>query len=234
VDSNVAFKWEVPERDTDKALRLRDDYRTAVHELFAPDFFPVEVGHALARAERQNRIKPPDGWAAWLTIMTDKPVLLPSYTLMPRAYAIASAARHGVYDCLYIALAERETCELITADNALVKKLQPQFPFGSHSPPRGGSLRWVRPVAMLPPQARSLRSVAAGRGRSGVATAAAPSGTVADRLGGGAAGGRHVPDPDLSARSPLGGRRPRRRGVPRVRDRDPGSPRALDGDWGRR
>ena len=27
LDSNVAFKWEVPEQDTDKALRLRDAYR---------------------------------------------------------------------------------------------------------------------------------------------------------------------------------------------------------------
>jgi predicted nucleic acid-binding protein len=51
VDSNVAFKWEVPEPDMDKALRLRNDFRAGIHDLLAPDFFPVEVGHALARAE---------------------------------------------------------------------------------------------------------------------------------------------------------------------------------------
>jgi len=129
LDSSVAFKWEVPEQDTDKALRLRDDYRAAVHEFIAPDFFPLEIGHALARAERQNRIRPPDGWAAWLTIMTDKPALFPSFALMPRAYEVASAVRHGVYDCLYIALAEREGCELLTADDSLVRKFQPQYPF---------------------------------------------------------------------------------------------------------
>jgi predicted nucleic acid-binding protein len=129
LDANVAFKWEVPEPDTDKALRLRDKYRAAVHDLLAPDFFPVEVAHSLARAERQNRIKPPDGWAAWLTIMTDKPALLPSFALMPRAYAIASIARHGVYDRVYIALAERENCELVTADTAMISKFRTQFPF---------------------------------------------------------------------------------------------------------
>jgi predicted nucleic acid-binding protein len=37
--------------------------------------------------------------------------------------------RVGIYDCLYVALAERETCELITADDKLVKNLQPLFPF---------------------------------------------------------------------------------------------------------
>src|SRR5947209_856521 len=129
LDGNVAFKWEVPELDTDKALRVRNDYRAGVHELFAPDFFPVEVGHALARAERQKRIRPADGWTAWLTIMTDQPAFFPTFPLMQRAYGLASTARHGVYDCVYIALAERENCELITADATLVAKFATHFPF---------------------------------------------------------------------------------------------------------
>ena len=37
IDSSVAFKWEVPETDSDKATRLRDDFRQAVHNLL--DFF---------------------------------------------------------------------------------------------------------------------------------------------------------------------------------------------------
>jgi predicted nucleic acid-binding protein len=35
----------------------------------------------------------------------------------------------GVYDCLYVALAEREDCEFVTADDKLVRRLQPHFPF---------------------------------------------------------------------------------------------------------
>jgi predicted nucleic acid-binding protein len=38
-------------------------------------------------------------------------------------------ARIGVYDCLYVALAERECCELVTADDKLIKNLQARFPF---------------------------------------------------------------------------------------------------------
>ncbi|MCI0685515.1 MAG: type II toxin-antitoxin system VapC family toxin [Gemmataceae bacterium] len=56
LDSNVAFKWGVPEPDSDKANRLRDAFRNSLHEFLAPDFFPIELGHALTRAERQNRI----------------------------------------------------------------------------------------------------------------------------------------------------------------------------------
>jgi predicted nucleic acid-binding protein len=53
IDSNVALKWVLPEQGTDKAIQLRDDFRSAVHELLAPDIFPVEVLHALTRAERR-------------------------------------------------------------------------------------------------------------------------------------------------------------------------------------
>ena len=34
-----------------------------------------------------------------------------------------------VYDCLYVALAEREGYELVTADDKLVKAVQPALPF---------------------------------------------------------------------------------------------------------
>jgi predicted nucleic acid-binding protein len=129
LDSSVAFKWVVPEQDTDRALRLRDDYRNVVHELLAPDFFPIEVLHALTRAERQGRVAPPRGGLLWHDVMLTCPLLYSSLPLAPRAYAIASVHRTGVYDCVYVALAEREACELITADDKLVRTLRPSFPF---------------------------------------------------------------------------------------------------------
>jgi len=52
--------------------------------------------------------------------------------LLPRAYEISSQFRVGVYDCLYVALAEREKCELATADDKLVRNLQGPFPFIKH------------------------------------------------------------------------------------------------------
>jgi predicted nucleic acid-binding protein len=35
----------------------------------------------------------------------------------------------GVYDCLYVALAERENCGFVTADDKLIKNLQGTFQF---------------------------------------------------------------------------------------------------------
>jgi predicted nucleic acid-binding protein len=52
LDASVAVKWVLPEPDSAKALSIRDDYRIGTHELIAPDTLPVEVCHALTRAER--------------------------------------------------------------------------------------------------------------------------------------------------------------------------------------
>ena len=62
-------------------------------------------------------------------IELNAPLYVPSGLLMLRGMAIALTTRHAVYDCLYVALAEREGCELVTADDKLVKNLRPRFPF---------------------------------------------------------------------------------------------------------
>jgi predicted nucleic acid-binding protein len=129
LDASVALKWVLTEPDSAKAISLRDAFRKAVHELLAPDVFPIEVAHALTRAERRGLIKPPQA-TRLLTDLLSTPIPLHPYRpLLPRAVAISSALRCGVYDGLYVALAGREGCELVTADAKLVKNLQAQFPF---------------------------------------------------------------------------------------------------------
>ena len=127
LDSCVGFKWFLQEQDSDKAVRIRDDFRTGVHELLAHDVFPVEVTHSLTRAERQRRITPVEGFIRLQDMFTTLPDLHAYLPLLPRAYQISSGAQVGVYDCLYVALAEREGCELLTSDDRLVRSL-PGYP----------------------------------------------------------------------------------------------------------
>jgi predicted nucleic acid-binding protein len=129
LDSNVALKWVLNEPDSAKAVRLRDEFRAGTHQLISPDVFPVEVAHALARAERRGIIPVGDGAQKMADVFAFMPDLHSYLPLLPRAFAIASQLRVGVYDCLYVALAERERCELVTADDRLVRTLGPQFPF---------------------------------------------------------------------------------------------------------
>jgi predicted nucleic acid-binding protein len=128
LDSSVAFKWVLTEALSDKAQLVRDDYRNKIHELLSPDVFPIEIAHALTRAERQGRITAPQSAVLLADSLSTCSKLFASLQLLRRAVEISSRLRVGVYDCLYIALAEQEGCELLTAD-ARLASLKPAFPF---------------------------------------------------------------------------------------------------------
>ncbi len=59
------------------------------------------------------------------------PVLHPHAPFLPRAYAISDLTKSAVYDCVYVAMAELEGCEMVTADDRLVKNMG-QLPFVIH------------------------------------------------------------------------------------------------------
>jgi predicted nucleic acid-binding protein len=129
LDSSAAMQWVLPEKNSAKAIRLRDDYHNALHELLAPDIFPAEMFNALTKAERTKRISVGDARILYQSIIADTPALHPYLPLLDRAGEIASHFPVSVYDCLYLALAEREACELVTADTRFLKNLQSRFPF---------------------------------------------------------------------------------------------------------
>ena len=129
IDTSVEVKTFVQEQDSGRAVRLRNDYHQGVHELIAPDIFPTEMCNVLMILERSGKIKPGDADLFFRHFLSELPPLFPAVPLLPRALEIAKQFRQTVYDCLYIALAEREGCELVTADDKLVKAVQPALPF---------------------------------------------------------------------------------------------------------
>lgn len=137
LDASVAIKWELTEPLSDKARRLRADFQQGIHELLAPDIFFPELTHALTRAERQGRITYGSATVLLSDALSTTPAIHLSLPLLFRACDLSSTFRIGVYDCLYVALAEREACELVTADDKLLRNLQSQFPL-------------LRPLASFP------------------------------------------------------------------------------------
>jgi len=129
LDASVALKWALPEADSAKAIRLRDEYRNGVHQLLAPDLFPAEIANALTAAERQGRIKSGEAAIFLHDILRAAPTLHPTPPLLLRAMALALATRRAVYDCVYLALAEAEGCELVTADDQFARGLRTSYPF---------------------------------------------------------------------------------------------------------
>jgi predicted nucleic acid-binding protein len=87
LDSSAALPSVIPEPTTAKAVRLLSEYRQGLHELVAPDIFPLEALNGLAKAERQKRIVPGTAFQLWKATLVDSPVYHPHFQLLPRAYA---------------------------------------------------------------------------------------------------------------------------------------------------
>jgi predicted nucleic acid-binding protein len=82
----------------------------------APDLLGAEFANALWKKQRRREM---DGAAVAGILDNFRRVAIETFSLMPllpMALAIASAVGHSVYACLYLALAEREDCPLVTAD----------------------------------------------------------------------------------------------------------------------
>jgi predicted nucleic acid-binding protein len=127
LDSSVGAKWVLTEVDSNKARRLRDDYRQGHHQLIAPDWFLLEVMNILGKAAARKTITPAEAVQGLSLILQDAPVYHPSLALAASAFQLALQHHRAVYDLLYLALALQEHCELVTADDALVHQLQPIY-----------------------------------------------------------------------------------------------------------
>lgn len=127
LDASVALKWTLAESHSNAAIRLRDEMQADQHDVLAPDVLPAECAHALTRAERRGAIPVGTALPALRRILAVNYLLEPSLPLLSRAVELSSRHRIGAYDCLYVALAERCHCDLVTADDRLLSAL-PGFP----------------------------------------------------------------------------------------------------------
>lgn len=129
LDASVAACWVLRNPLQSKAHKLRTEYRQNIHELIAPAHFPGEIASALTKAERQKLIRVGDAHLLIQDILNTPPVFYAIGSLFYRAVEISSQTRTGFYDCLYVALAEQQSCNLVTADVKLINALQTQFSF---------------------------------------------------------------------------------------------------------
>lgn len=112
IDASVALKWFLDEEGSDAAMAV-----AARPDLVAPDLLAAEVANALWRAVRIGRLAQVDGLSALARLPGAFARLVPCSGLLGRAFSIAGALDHPVYDCIYLALAEREGTLVVTADH---------------------------------------------------------------------------------------------------------------------
>src|SRR3954467_4442512 len=114
VDISAALCCVLPRPAPAHAVRLRDAGRRGVHDLIAPSIFAAEAASALTKAERQKLIPVGQAQILLADLLTTPPIIHPYEPLWARAVEISSQCPSGLYDRLYVALAEREGYELVT------------------------------------------------------------------------------------------------------------------------
>jgi predicted nucleic acid-binding protein len=116
VDASVATKWVLPEDDSGRATALRHPGE----EFIAPSLIAAEIGNAVWKRVMWKEFPTADALRAFEIAMTHFSQIVPMEGLATRATEIAIELRHPVYDCFYLALAERERCALVSADKRLL------------------------------------------------------------------------------------------------------------------
>jgi predicted nucleic acid-binding protein len=119
VDASIALKWVIPEVLSDRADRVRD----GENDILAPDLLLVEVANALWKKTTAGEVTPRDADEAFDLVTRSGIHLHSTVPLLPRAMQMARRLVHPVYDCVYLALAEREHAAVVTADQRLLRRL---------------------------------------------------------------------------------------------------------------
>jgi predicted nucleic acid-binding protein len=116
VDASVAAKWILPEADSAVAAAVREQEP----ELIAPSLIAAEIANAIWKAARRGHIQRAEAIAGIQTALIWFESLIPIEDLRVRALELALELAHPIYDCFYLALAERENAPLVAADEPLI------------------------------------------------------------------------------------------------------------------
>ncbi|MEA5533746.1 type II toxin-antitoxin system VapC family toxin [Crocosphaera sp. XPORK-15E] len=125
VDANVAIKWVLPEIYSEQALRLRNSN----YNFCVPDFFFPEIGNILWKRVRRGEMSLEDAQSDLAAISSFPLQICPSFSLMPMALMTAIRVNQAVYDCVYLALAVTNQCQMVTADERFFNAVRNDFLF---------------------------------------------------------------------------------------------------------
>ena len=136
VDASVAIKWHLTEIHSAAAARLLQD---GAPELHVPDLVFPEVGNVLWKKVRRGDLTEDQAREIAHLLALAPLEVHPAAPLLEAALEIANKTGRTAYDSLYVALALKLGCRLVTADARLHNALKDGA--------LGGHVRWIEDVS---------------------------------------------------------------------------------------
>ena len=121
LDASVVVKWFIEEENTEKAIVIRDKFVRGEIEVLVPSLLIYEIGNVFLKHPAKNSRDVENDFKALFDIGMEIVEIN-----KPEIKDIHKNAKHfGItfYDAVYVTLALKEGCKLITADKKLKRKV---------------------------------------------------------------------------------------------------------------
>lgn len=115
VDASVAAAWLVDDARSEEAAAVLGERE----DLIAPDLLAIEVSNALWKRIMRGELTVETAEKLLAHLTAIGLALERSVALVSTGLRLAEMLRHPVYDCLYLALAQKRGAELVTLDKRM-------------------------------------------------------------------------------------------------------------------
>jgi predicted nucleic acid-binding protein len=124
------MKWKMLAEDHAAAANeLLLDWEHEAVDVYVPNHFQSEIVSAFLRAHRRGRIRTDEAQEAIRDLLALPFIICDIASIAERAFSIAQQHYQRAYDCLYVALAERQEGELWTGDQRLYNALHLHYAY---------------------------------------------------------------------------------------------------------
>ena len=120
IDASAALNAVMPDEETNESgARLVSDYLSGEIQLVAPTLWAYEVTQGLRKAVTHERVSREVADRSVRFLLGLGVVLTEYAVLAERTWNLALDYKLSIYDACYVALAEQERCQCLTADQRL-------------------------------------------------------------------------------------------------------------------
>ena len=123
IDTNALLKHVLDEDYSDVVREIVSLHRASAIQLIAPDYILVECANVLWQRVRRGGLRIDELMPSFGALQAVGVNLVPQGELLEEALFFAAHTGVAVYDALFCVLSRREGAPLITADGALVNRL---------------------------------------------------------------------------------------------------------------